>query len=56
MLRTPAICASCSPKIETPPVPSSNTLWPGRKRATSNIAHHAVTAAHGSVAASSSVM
>ena len=52
MACAPAALANCSAKIETPPVPSSSTVWPGLRSPTSNRLFHAVTAAQGSVAAS----
>ena len=55
MARRPAALANCNAKIDTPPVPCSNTLSPGASRATSITARHAVTPAHGSVAASASL-
>src|SRR5215467_7556971 len=48
----PASFANCRAKIETPPVPCASTLMPGLKTQLVN-AFQAVTAAHGSVAASS---
>jgi len=51
--RAPAARASCSAKIETPPVPCTSTLPPGVSLAASKSACHAVTPAQGSVAACS---
>jgi len=52
--RAPTASASCAAKSETPPVPWTSTLAPGTSGAgPSKSACHAVTAAHGSVAACS---
>jgi hypothetical protein len=52
MVRSPAALASCSAHIETPPVPRSSTVLPGLAAPPTKRAFHAVTPAHGSVAAS----
>ena len=54
--RAPAIFASWSAKIDTPPVPSVSTVSPARRILPCISAFHAVTPAHGSVAASSNDM
>src|ERR1700681_1093743 len=51
---TPIACASCSPKVETPPVPCRRTVRPAISLPCSTSACHAVTPAQGSVAPSSS--
>src|SRR4051794_38131858 len=51
----PASFANCSAKIDTPPVPCTKTVSPGRMRASSKSARQAVSAAQGNVAASSKV-
>src|SRR5688572_24528198 len=48
----PTSFAICTANIDTPPVPSVSTVSIGPMRAVSMIAFHAVTPAHGSVAAS----
>ena len=55
MTAAPASFANCSAKMDTPPVPCTSTVSPGRMWASSKRARHAVSAAHGSVAASSNV-
>jgi hypothetical protein len=52
MTRAPISFASCSAKIETPPVPSKSTFCPAVVGAFTSAAH-AVTPAHGKVAACS---
>ena len=49
----PSACASCSPRIDTPPVPWSSTKSPGCVRPRVTSAFHTVTPAQGRVAASS---
>ena len=55
MTRAPIILANCSAKIETPPVPITSTESPDWSLPSVTSAFHEVTAAHGSVAASSYV-
>src|ERR1700724_1535271 len=49
----PIAWGSCSPKIETPPVPCIRTVWPAMTLPCSTKACHAVTAPQGNVAPSS---
>lgn len=51
--RPPNALANCSANSETPPDPSVRTLSPDRSPRPPVRAFHAVTAAHGSAAASS---
>ena len=53
MTVAPCIFAICRAKSETPPVPCTRTVWPARRWPCSTSAFHAVSAAQGSVAASS---
>ena len=54
MTRAPAALAMRSARSDTPPVPMRSTLWPRSSGRTPFVsAFHAVTPAHGSVAASS---
>ena len=55
MTRAPAALANCSAKTETPPVPCVSTQSPGLIFASTISARQAVSAAQGSVAASSNV-
>src|SRR5215467_4305899 len=50
----PIMRASWRPKIETPPVPCNNTVWPPTSFACSIMAFQTVTPAQGRVAPSSS--
>ena len=53
MLRAPAATANCRAKIDTPPVPRISTVSPAFMLPRLTMLCHAVTAAQGSVAASS---
>jgi len=53
MTPAPLMRANCSANIDTPPVPSTSTVWPARTVPLTFSAFHAVTPAHGRVAASS---
>ena len=53
MTRAPCSLAIWMAKTDTPPVPSVRMVSPALIRPTCTSAFHAVTAAHGSVAASS---
>ncbi|KYF80838.1 hypothetical protein BE11_18035 [Sorangium cellulosum] len=54
--RAPSACASCSAKMDTPPVPCTSTDCPACSFPCGTSAFQAVTAAHGSVAPSSKLM
>ncbi len=55
MTRAPASLANCSAKIETPPVPCTSTVSPAVSLPSTISPRQAVTAAQGSVAASSAL-